>query len=150
DNVIYSDFFSEDFRNKYRGQFDLVLSRGFIEHFTDVQAVVDRHLDLLVPGGQLLISVPNLRGLNYMLACLLVTAAIPRHNIAIMDKGELTKLFQKPDLQGSFCGYYGTFNFCLFASGPGLRSFVLKTGRLIQPLLNLVFRTAFADRGAEH
>jgi 2-polyprenyl-3-methyl-5-hydroxy-6-metoxy-1,4-benzoquinol methylase len=150
DNVIYSDFFSEDFLNRYRGQFDVVVSRGFIEHFTDVQRVVDRHIDLLRTGGYLIVSVPNLRGLNYFLARMLDSSAIPRHNISIMKKKAFTNLFEKPDLHPSFCAYYGTFSFYLFTSGSSaLQSLMLKGGYQIQPILNLGFRTLFGDKGAE-
>lgn len=149
-NVIHSDFFSEDFRRQYKGQFDIVVSRGFIEHFTDVQSVVDRHIDLLNPGGYLIVSVPNLRGLNYVLARLLDSSAIPRHNISIMRKGAFMSLFQKPDLQHSFCAYYGTFSFYLFTAGRSrLQSMILKGAYTIQPFLNLAFRTFFTDKGAE-
>lgn len=34
-NVIEGDFFDHALAEKYRGQFDIVMSRGFIEHFTD-------------------------------------------------------------------------------------------------------------------
>jgi hypothetical protein len=33
DNVIHCDFFSHDFQYQYKGYFDIVVSRGFIEHF---------------------------------------------------------------------------------------------------------------------
>ena len=47
--------------------FDVVMSRGFIEHFDEPSSVVDRHLDLLKPGGLLVVSIPNLRGVNGLL-----------------------------------------------------------------------------------
>ncbi len=137
-------------RHDYREQFDIVVSRGFIEHFTDVDSVVDRHIDLLSPGGYLIVSVPNLRGLNYVLARLLDSSAIPRHNISIMRKDAFASLFQKPNLQGSFCAYYGTFSFYLFTAGSSrLQSVMLKSAYKIQPILNLAFRTLFEDKGAE-
>jgi asparagine synthase (glutamine-hydrolysing) len=60
--VIREDFF------KVRGeQFDVVVSFGFIEHFTNPGAVVARHFDLLKPGGWLVISVPRLDGFQGLL-----------------------------------------------------------------------------------
>jgi 2-polyprenyl-3-methyl-5-hydroxy-6-metoxy-1,4-benzoquinol methylase len=33
DNVIHADFFSDQFQERYQESFDVVISRGFIEHF---------------------------------------------------------------------------------------------------------------------
>lgn len=46
------------------GRYDLVLSQGFIEHFTDVEAAFARHLGLLRPGGLLALEIPNYQGVN--------------------------------------------------------------------------------------
>ena len=63
--VTQADFLSSDFQSKNQCTFDVVLSRGVIEHFTNVAEVIDKHINLLVPGGLLLVSIPHLRGLNY-------------------------------------------------------------------------------------
>jgi len=148
--VIHTDFFSDEFRESHKERFDVVISRGFIEHFTDVEPVIDRHLDLLAPGGYLLVSIPNLRGFNYPVARLLHKEVIPLHNLSIMQKPAYTKLFNRPDLQSMFCDYYGTFSFYLFTSGSSqLVQYGLKLGHRFQPLLNLAFRTFLGDRGAE-
>jgi len=55
-NVIYADFFSKEFKDQYRSYFDIVVSRGFIEHFTDLNDVIQKHLDLLKEGGYLLVA----------------------------------------------------------------------------------------------
>ena len=47
ENVIHADFFSEQFLKKYQGYFDIVISRGFIEHFLNVDEVIDKHIELL-------------------------------------------------------------------------------------------------------
>jgi 2-polyprenyl-3-methyl-5-hydroxy-6-metoxy-1,4-benzoquinol methylase len=150
DNVIYSDFFSDEFQARYREQFDVVVSRGFIEHFEDVRPVVDRHINLLRPGGHLIIGIPNLRGVNYGLAKLFHKEVIPLHNIEIMRKQAFTNLFKRNDLEPLFCDHYGTFSFYLFTSGLSrLPQYALKTGQKVQPLLNLAFRTFLRDKGAE-
>ena len=51
ENVIQMDFFSDECLLSCRERFDVVVSRGFIEHFADAAQVVDRHLELLKPGG---------------------------------------------------------------------------------------------------
>jgi 2-polyprenyl-3-methyl-5-hydroxy-6-metoxy-1,4-benzoquinol methylase len=47
-----------------QGTFDVVYSVGVIEHFEDQRAVVAAHLRLVKPGGWLIITVPNLAGVQ--------------------------------------------------------------------------------------
>lgn len=149
-NVIHADFFSDDFLRAYRGTFQVVVSRGFIEHFDDVRPVVDRHLELLSPGGCLIMSVPNLRGFNKLLARVFDKGAIPRHNLEIMRERSFHDLFARDSLQPLYSGFYGTFSLYLFT--PDKNAFkrnILKATNKLQPFLNLVFRSLFRDRGAE-
>jgi SAM-dependent methyltransferase len=46
------------------GRYDFVMSGGLIEHFEDFDSVVAKHLQLLKPGGLLLINTPNLSPLR--------------------------------------------------------------------------------------
>ena len=62
-NIIEGDVFDLSVDKK----FDVVMSAGFIEHFSDVPSVVDKHVDYLKPNGILIMSVPNLLGLNCLL-----------------------------------------------------------------------------------
>ena len=150
ENVIHADVFSEEFGNRYKEQFDVVVSKGFIEHFEDVPAVIDRHANLLKPGGYLIVTVPNLRCVNKTLAQLFDETAIPRHNLKIMQRKVYRTLFKREDLQELFCDYYGTFSFYLFTSGKRtLAKRMLKAAMRFQPLLNLTFRTMLGPRGVE-
>jgi SAM-dependent methyltransferase len=150
DNVIQSDFFSDEFRNRYREQFDAVISKGFIEHFADLRPVIDGHMDLLKPGGYLVVTIPNLRGLNYPVIRLLDGEAIPRHNIEIMRKKIYATLFDRTELEPLFCDYYGTFSLYLYTAGRSkLQRSALRTGYKLQPFLNLGFRTVLGSRGLE-
>jgi len=150
DNVIHADVFSEEFAKRFKEKFDVVLSKGFIEHFEDLKPVIDRHMTLLKPGGYLIVTVPNLRGANNALARMFDETAIPRHNVKIMRRNVYRELFKRADLQERFCDYYGTFSFYLFTSGKSpIRRCALKIGSKMQPLLNLAFRTAFGEKGAE-
>ena len=150
DNVIHADFFSDEFAAEYREKFDGVISKGFIEHFEDVRSVIDRHMQVLKPGGYLIVTIPNLSGFNYLLGGLLDEGAIPRHNVKIMRKAVYRDLFDRDDLQTLFCDYYGTFSFYLFTAGESsLKKQLLKICHRFQPGLNLAFRTIFGDKGAE-
>ena len=70
-------------------RYDIVFSLGFIEHFQDTQDVVARHADLLAEGGQLLILLPNLRGINGALQYLFDRANLRIHNLSSMVPARL-------------------------------------------------------------
>jgi SAM-dependent methyltransferase len=150
DNVIHADIFSADLARRYKERFDVVISKGFIEHFEDLRPVIDRHTNLLKPGGYLIVTVPNLRGANNVLARLFDETAIPRHNTKIMRKHLYRALFEREDLEALFCDYYGTFSFYLFTAGKSpIRRLAVKAAYKLQPALNLAFRTVLGARGAE-
>jgi 2-polyprenyl-3-methyl-5-hydroxy-6-metoxy-1,4-benzoquinol methylase len=150
DQVIQADFLSPEIHSRYRGAFDIVVSRGFIEHFTNVREIIEKHLSLLAEGGHLIISVPNLSGVNYMLAQLFHKEVIPLHNLSIMDKREFFKLFDRAGLSPLFCDYYGTFNFGLFNTAPRSPMVrVLNTCMKAQLVLNATFRLFFPGGGLE-
>src|SRR5437588_6556522 len=94
-NVIEGDFFSPQFQSQYKSRFDVVVSHGFIEHFTDVEGVVAKHLNVLAPGGRLVVTIPNLRGINYFFARVFHKQLIPLHNLSIMRQEEFCRLFSR-------------------------------------------------------
>lgn len=150
DHVIHADFFSDEIRDQYREHFDIVISEGFIEHFDDVDDVIKRHIDLLAQGGYLIVSIPNLRGANYRLQRAFNKELLLMHNTDIMRRGEFLKLFDKACLSTLFCDYYGTFNFGLFISkSRSPLRFVLTFCKVLQLILNVVFRVLFRGEGAE-
>ena len=147
DNVIHADFLSDAFHRQHDGRFDIVLSRGFIEHFHSPEPVVSRHLDMLKPGGILVLIIPNLRGINYGLQWLLDRRSLAGHNVAIMERRRFARLFARERVEPLFCGYYGTFSFGLFSRGRNLVLRLLRAGgNLVQLFLNLALR-AFCARG---
>ena len=60
-------------------RYDVVCSFGFIEHFAHVDNVIGRHVALLKPGGTLVLTCPNFRGLQYVLHRLLDSENLARH-----------------------------------------------------------------------
>jgi SAM-dependent methyltransferase len=114
DHVIHDDFFSDRLHARYRENFDIVVSRGFIEHLDDPRGAIERHVNLLKPGGTLIVQIPNLRGLNYGIQRVLDRRLLDLHNLSIMDRGAFRALFDVARLEERFCGYYGAFTFNLF------------------------------------
>lgn len=150
DNVIRADFFSDGFQEKYRKQFDVVISMGFVEHFDNVKGVIAKHINLLKEGGYLVVSIPNLRGVNYILQRLFDKEILSIIDLDIMQKGRFAELFDRECLSTLFCDYYGTFNFGVF--GVKRKSplwLVLTFGKILQLLLNVFFRLLFGNHGAE-
>lgn len=150
DNVIDADFFSEAFQEQYREFFDLVISRGFIEHFADVEDTVRKHLNLLAKGGRLIIIIPNLRGLNYVLGMMFHREVIAIHNLEIMQKDVFSSLFEHQNLRPLFCDYNGVFSFYLFnTKETSPMRHVLKACFHLQLILNAAFHLLFKNKPVE-
>jgi SAM-dependent methyltransferase len=58
-----ADFFSWNPDRK----FDFVYSCGFVEHFTDYQSVIQKHWDMVKPGGILLVGIPVFTPFQYLI-----------------------------------------------------------------------------------
>jgi 2-polyprenyl-3-methyl-5-hydroxy-6-metoxy-1,4-benzoquinol methylase len=138
-NVFHSDFFDVGFHSVYRASFDVVMSCGFIEHFPDPRAVVDRHIALLKDGGFLIITVPRLRGLNYLLAKLVAPRLIQIQNLEIMSVTNFTSLFDADILTPLWCGLVGGIGIEMVTSHSESRMLRL-AGSMVQKLFNLLLR----------
>lgn len=108
--IIEADFFSEQITERFRGFFDVVTSHGFIEHFDEPENVIKHHVSLLRPGGFLLVSIPNLRGFNYLRVRMAYPKKLAMHNLSIMRLSAFQSIFKNPEfgLEELFIGYFGT------------------------------------------
>lgn len=86
--AIEADFFR--FRTEH--SYDMVFSQGFIEHFQDTKDVIARHMALMSPAGQLLIILPNLRGLNGLVQYVFDRPNLRIHNLKSMDRAHLKRI----------------------------------------------------------
>lgn len=147
-NVFCSDVFSPSFQSTYQNFFDIVYSGGFVEHFKNVREVAFAHSNLTKKGGYCIVSIPNVKGINYLLTCIFNKAMIPIHNLEIMDKDILKDAFEDAQLETVYSGYYGTFDFGLFNASKStehLLDFFYK----FQALINLTFSTTLKEEGLE-
>jgi 2-polyprenyl-3-methyl-5-hydroxy-6-metoxy-1,4-benzoquinol methylase len=110
DHVFECDAFSDEFQQHHKGAFDVVISMGFIEHFKDVESVIRHHVNLLAPGGTLIIRIPRLRGINYLLAHLIDPTCLPLHNLTIMTRQHYRELFRNVSLKQLFLDYQGSLH----------------------------------------
>jgi len=128
-----------------------VFSRGFIEHFRDVDGVVSAHLNVLAPGGLLFVSIPNLRGINYGLALLFCKERLPLHNLTIMKRERFSKLFDVKGLTPLHCGYFGGVNLHIVdTTTTRLKRLGLAVCAKAQLPVNLAYRILRKRGGAEH
>ncbi|RXE55086.1 hypothetical protein ABH15_12695 [Methanoculleus taiwanensis] len=113
--VYHGDFLTMDFEGR---TFDLILSLGFIEHFSNPEDVIRRKLSLLNDGGYLAIGIPKFTGLNYHLARIvdetLDRKLLPAHNLAIMDRDYFCSLPRTLPLAPVFIDTIGGFEPALF------------------------------------
>jgi SAM-dependent methyltransferase len=113
-------------------KFDVVFSIGLVEHFEDWRAIWNKHVDLLKPGGFLVIGLPNTRYLHWLLMKLLCPSILAVHRTYLMSPKVLNKLSAQSGLDVLFCNYLGTYR--PFYAMPAPLSFV---SRVVIKLLNL-------------
>jgi SAM-dependent methyltransferase len=65
--------------------YDLVVSFGLVEHFTDLGEVFSAHIKYMKPGAILLITLPNFRGINGLLQKYFDPQNLAIHNLEIMN-----------------------------------------------------------------
>ncbi len=138
DNVVQADLFDDDAVTPLRGKFDYVVSFGFIEHFTDPVPAVLRHADLCKPGGMVIVTIPNMRGVNRWLMRWFDPALEPLHNFEIMKLEAFRRLFPADRFEPLHVGYIGGYSFIFRDTATGLRRFVQLALMNMQPLLHAV------------
>jgi len=101
------DLFSTTFS---RESFDLVHSAGLIEHFDDPLPLVKIHLDLVRPGGTVLISVPNYGGVYGAMGRRFGPSNLALHNLLTAScAGMESILRQLPGMLGHAGGFGRSF-----------------------------------------
>ena len=152
-HVIHADFFDETFHDAWDGQFDVVLSRGFIEHFDVLHDVIDKHVSLLKPGGVLLVWIPNFRGrANYIAQSLLHRELLDMHNLDIMQLAPFRGLFDRADLVERYCDYFGAFSWTLFETEypTGLRARLHSLAVRLELPYNMLMHLLYGDGSFRH
>jgi SAM-dependent methyltransferase len=90
-------------------QFDVVMSVGFIEHFSDVSSVVSKHIEFLKPDGTLILTVPNFLGLNGFVQKSFDRETYDTHYLVTMYHNKLKKIVEDQNMEVRFVSYYGKF-----------------------------------------
>ncbi len=139
-HVMYGDFFDAQFQQLSREQYDVVFSRGFIEHFDDVSHVVDLHRDMVRVGGYVVIMIPNLQGINTMIAKFLNRSSFDLHNTSIMNTEVFNALFPDTMYKKLYCGYLGLFSIGLFNTDKKWKYYIYRILLLVQRPFDMLLR----------
>lgn len=126
-NLYHDDFFNHHLPP---ASFDVVTSFGVIEHFDDARPVVQRHLDLVKPGGVALIAVPNYGGLYGLLQHWCDAPNLELHNLEIMNPCAMTALVDSPDVESAHAYPFG-------AMSPWLVNLDMRLPRFVAKLVSL-------------
>lgn len=154
ENVIEADFFSQDLHQQYKEYFDVVMSGGFVEHFDNPKDVIQKHLDLLRPGGYLIVTVPNFQGVNSILAKFFNKDIVRTHNFGILHKEGFRSIFPGSDkVHSLYCNYFGTTYFGVYAfdyqNNGKMKYLCYRFLVRFQVVLNVLFSIIFGEKGAE-
>jgi hypothetical protein len=123
-------------------RFDIVASFGLVEHFTDFDAMLDIHDDLLAPGGLCIVEVPHFRKLQYLYHYLLDRKDLLRHNTAVMNLDVFNRLAARKHhriLHLDYCGALRFWGVDRSGSAP-LRISRILLSRIIQTAAQFVGR----------
>lgn len=88
--IWQQDFFDDSFIKAHEEAYDVVFSLWFIEHYDNPADAIQRHFSLTKPWGLVIITIPNLHGLNKICVPNDILAI---HNRKIMNEDALRELF---------------------------------------------------------
>ena len=105
--VVCADFFSPP--ASLLGTFDVVITFGVVEHFTDTQSCIKALAKLLKPGGLLITIIPNMVGL---IGRIEKTINRPVYDIHVpLDAESLTRVHKFLRLEVLQAGYFMSTHF---------------------------------------
>src|ERR1700761_2159352 len=91
-------------------QYDMVLSFGLIEHFSDTKSIIEKHLPYLKPGGTLFITLPNFKGVNGWVQRKFDLENYNKHYIESMNPALLADYCRQLGLKEVESYYHGRFS----------------------------------------
>lgn len=90
--------------------FDIVYSFGFIEHFGDIESILEKHLTLVKEEGILMLGVPNFSGITKLILQKTSPGILLTHNLEAMALKTYDAFEEKYSLKPIFRGYLGGFD----------------------------------------
>lgn len=109
---VDATLFQSDLRTLTAAElYDVVMSFGLIEHFSDPADMLEHHYRLCRPGGLLVVTIPHLRYLQWLYHAVFDRKDLARHNISMMELGTFSSFSAKRDLDLLALSYVGRINF---------------------------------------
>lgn len=121
-------------------KFDVVFSNGFIEHFSNYDEVLNKHVAYLNDGGSLLVMIPNKRYLRKVYGYLLDYNNLRAHNLNCMSLGMFRSFATRNGLTIRYLSYHGGFAFKVHQSLSFLQRLVYHPIRFLSIKFNGVLR----------
>jgi SAM-dependent methyltransferase len=87
--------------------YDVVFSTGLAEHFDDPLPILNAHARLAAPGGVVVVTVPNLRGLNGLVQLCFDRPNLRIHNLDVMHRDRLCRAATACGLEQPEAFYHG-------------------------------------------
>lgn len=133
--ICEGDMFDVELSRRY----DVVLSGGLIEHFSDPAEALERHHRWVAPGGTIVVTVPNFRGLNGEVQRRFNPENLALHNQDVMLPDALASaLAAAGDLSAVESFYYGPFRAWLEPGATVFARTALNGVRVVGGLLDMV------------
>ena len=130
--IIQADIFEHEPTEKQ----DVVISIGFIEHFEQFDAVLDKHVNYLNQGGTLLVMVPNKKWFRKWYGYLVDYKNLKAHNLKSMKKSVFIDFGKRNNLELLNLEYYGGFQYALHENPNLIQKIIFKLVKFIFKKLN--------------
>lgn len=133
---ICADFLAHQPQQEY----DLVISNGFIEHFTNYNEVLDKHAAYLKKGGAMLVMIPNKRFSRSLYGSLVDKKNQEAHNLSCMKLSVFRDFAWRNKLTIKYLDYHGGFPFKVHASLNVFQRFIYHVVRFLAIRLHPVIK----------
>lgn len=132
---IPGEIFHRDFFEFEHEPYDVVFSAGFIEHFKDVELVIQRIVDFCAYRGGLVITIiPSMQGINRWISKTFRPHVAAGH--FPINRRELKEYHERCGLETRYCDYVGSLRILT----PIAKNKFSKEHPSVSAILNLPFR----------
>lgn len=128
------------FEYKPEKKYDLVFSNGLIEHFSDYQLVLDKHLEYMHNSSSLLVIIPNKSYTRKYYGLMLDKENLKMHNLKCMNFRTFKDFSERNNLTIEYLSYYGGFPYAVHETlnnifDRSLYAVVSRLSKKLNPLL---------------
>ncbi len=134
--VLQTDIFNHQIEKQY----DIVISLGFVEHFSDYNQILDKHCEYLKPGGTLLIMIPNKRWLRKWYGYIVDYDNLKAHNLKCMNFKTFNDFAKRNNLKEIKLTYFGEFQYAVHQKLNFIQDIIKRVVKFIFKRLNPFLR----------